>query len=541
MVGRRLPAAVHACCRVLHAHHERVQRLWRRRFLDPQRPALAAPLPRSARVGRHVVRQVARREDRFIDLGGRHDQVPEACVLTPPTVVLVRGIACGRLRVHRVVDEYLAVLRVRPEQNGRHRGLVDLRTALLRHRLPQRDRHRFRDLAAGVVRAHRHRLPGRRVHDRVLGIGDVDRREQSLVARDRRVDHRAQLRVGHRARVALRAPRLQPLTIVRPGEVDVELVAADRHLRVHLDVLVSLHVVVEVRVCLVGPVGPRSDLLAHAALAEGDQPVARRFDGFDAEALDELLAALRAELRRTDLRAQVALIGRNAVVRLEQIHDVFALDAGVDELHRGAAEALRPDVHRVRRVAAGRLPGDVGVVALDRREQDQLAFVEDGAEDAPVRQVSAAVVRVVARDDVAFLEPIVPEELQRELDRAHRRQHELRDADRQRSEPALPVHDRRVALVRLVEDRRRCRARHVDRHLERDRFERATDHFRGDRIDLHGRALLARVCARDLLRLVNLAALGLGLGRHEELPTSSRRSCRTCRASRSTSVGSRSS
>ena len=115
--------------------------------------------------------------------------------------------------------------------------------------------------------------------------------------------------------------------------------------------------------------------------------------------------------------------------------------------------------------------------------EHELAVDVDGREDVVVGQVPAAVVRVVGDEDVARPELVDAEEVEREAHRQGRGEHELRDADRQRRQAALGVDDRGVALVRLVEDRRRGRARDVGRHLPAHRLHRPADDLGGDGID----------------------------------------------------------
>ena len=67
---------------------------------------------------------------------------------------------------------------------------------------------------------------------------------------------------------------------------------------------------------------------------------------------------------------------------------------------------------------------------------------EDRREHVVVGEVAAAVVRVVGDEHVALAELVDAEELEREAHRQRRREHELRDADRQRGEAALRVEDR---------------------------------------------------------------------------------------------------
>ncbi len=92
-------------------------------------------------------------------------------------------------------------------------------------------------------------------------------------------------------------------------------------------------------------------------------------------------------------------------------------------------------------------------------------------------------VRIVADVHVALAELAHTEKLEREADGQGRCQHELRDPDRQRDQPALTVKDGGVALVGLVEDRGGRRARDVGRHLPADRLHRPADDLGRDRIN----------------------------------------------------------
>ncbi len=153
------------------------------------------------------------------------------------------------------------------------------------------------------------------------------------------------------------------------------------------------------------------------------------------------------------------------------------------------------DVVAARRAAAG-----VGVMALDRCDQHALAVVEDRREDVVVGQVAAAVVGVVRDQHVAVEEAVLAEELDGEAHRQRGREHELRDADGQRGELPARVEDRGVALVRLVQDRRRGGEAHVRRHLVADGLERPEDDLAGDRV---GGLAPASVAGRD--RTLHLA------------------------------------
>ena len=108
---------------------------------------------------------------------------------------------------------------------------------------------------------------------------------------------------------------------------------------------------------------------------------------------------------------------------------------------------------------------------------------DDRGEHVVVGQVPAAVVRVVGHEDVALAELVDAEEVEGEAHRQRRGQHELRDADAERGEPALAVEDGGVALVGLVEDRRGGRPRDVHRHLEADGLHGPADDLGGHRVD----------------------------------------------------------
>ena len=164
-------------------------------------------------------------------------------------------------------------------------------------------------------------------------------------------------------------------------------------------------------------------------------------------------------------------------------HDVAAFVAAVDDLEERVARALRPDVLRERVVATRHRAAGVAVVTLDRRDQQQRTVaVEDRREHVEVGKVTTAVIRIVGDDHVAGLQ-LVAEEVDGETHRQRRRQHELRDPDRERGEAAVTVEDRGVALVALVEDRGGRGARHERRHLEAHRLHPGADDLGRDLID----------------------------------------------------------
>ncbi len=257
-----------------------------------------------------------------------------------------------------------------------------------------------------------------------------------------------------------------------------------------MDVGVPERVVVDIGVGLVLAVGPLRDLFAETPGRVVDHVVDGVFDRADAVTVDELAEPLRTELRRTDLRAQVADVARDAVVDLQRVQHVATLHAAVEHLHDRPTHAFAPDVGGGDVVAAGNTAAGVAVVALDARDQHHPAPArsggvvgEHGCEDVVVGEVTAAVVRVVRDEHVAFVELLGTEELEREAHGQRGGEHELRDADRQCGQAAPRVEHGGVALVRLIEDRGRGGTGDVLGHLETDGLHSAPDHLGRHEID----------------------------------------------------------
>ena len=199
---------------------------------------------------------------------------------------------------------------------------------------------------------------------------------------------------------------------------------------------------------------------------------------------------LRTELRRTDLRAQVADVARNAVVGLQRVQHVAPFDASIEHLHDRPPHAFAPDVGGGDVVAAGHAAAGVAVMALDAGDQHHPPSAGRGRvvgehwrEHVVVGEVAAAVVRVVGDEHVALVELLGAEEVEREAHRQRGCEHELRDADRERREPAACVEHGCVAFVRLIQDGCGRGARDVFRHLEAHGLHAAPDDLGGDGID----------------------------------------------------------
>ena len=252
-----------------------------------------------------------------------------------------------------------------------------------------------------------------------------------------------------------------------------------------VDVLVALGVAVGVDVGLVDSRRPGADLVAEALLRVPDHVIDGLLDRRRAVPRRQLLEPSDADPAGPDLGAYVAHVGGQAVVGLEHVQDVAALLARLNDLDRGETDALGPHVEGVHGVAAGGRAAGVAVMALNGNHEDKLAVgVEDRGEDVVVGQVPAAVVGVVGEDHVPVGEAVLTEEVQGEAHRQRRTQHELRNARAQGGEPSLPVHDRGVALVRLVEDRRRGGQADVGGHLDAGGLHRPADDLGGHRVDV---------------------------------------------------------
>ena len=111
--------------------------------------------------------------------------------------------------------------------------------------------------------------------------------------------------------------------------------------------------------------------------------------------------ALLADVQRADHRLHVAVgHSRSADVGQDDVPDRLDVLASLDDLERRDADALLEDLGGVAGEAAGNLAADLRHVADARGEADQLVFVEDGLDDAVLREVAAAAERVVVEDDV---------------------------------------------------------------------------------------------------------------------------------------------
>ena len=132
----------------------------------------------------------------------------------------------------------------------------------------------------------------------------------------------------------------------------------------------------------------------------------------------------------------------------------------------------------------GVLAAGVALVSLQRLNQHQLAVVvEHRRIDVVVRQVTAAVIRIVADEHIARTPVVVIAMLQPVAHRQLRYERQVRRADRAGRQATVSIDDAGVAFVGLVDDRRRRGAAQVRRRFEAHRLQRAANDARGHRID----------------------------------------------------------
>ena len=222
--------------------------------------------------------------------------------------------------------------------------------------------------------------------------------------------------------------------------------------------------------------------------------------------------AALGEVERAHHRAEVAeRHPRRAVVGEDDLPDVVDVLAAPLDLHGRQQQALLVDLGRVAGEAARRLRPDLGHVRDVRDEGDDLALPEDRLQQHVLGHVARAAVGIVVEDDVALLEGVEAELLDRPLDR------ELDRADLRRAElglrehVALRVEDDAREVERLVEDRRVGRRHHRHAHVAAAARQVVVDDRQRDRVERRRRASSA--CSR----LDHERALRGALDRHAGL------------------------
>ena len=160
------------------------------------------------------------------------------------------------------------------------------------------------------------------------------------------------------------------------------------------------------------------------------------------------------------------------------------------------------DLGRVRGVRARDAAADVGVMAARAGEREPFAFVIERLEDEDVRQVHAAVERVVHDEHVA-LRHVVAEVAHDRGERGRHRAEMPGQCQALRDKPPLGVGEAGRIIHVVLEHARIGRAEDRQRHVVGHREQRVLEELEGDRIETvrHLSSL------RHLPRLKSCAAL----------------------------------
>ena len=231
----------------------------------------------------------------------------------------------------------------------------------------------------------------------------LDRAEHAFVVGNAGRQHRAHAGVGGGLGVGERVVDRAFHLAVRAGPVDHHVVAGLADGDEQADRLAVVDAVV-VDPVLEAPfaVGQLAQRGARQALRIVDDFLQIELGPLRPVARDDLGELLLGDVAGGKLRAQVAEhLHRQAHVLLDERHDGLVELAGLVELHRRDAQPFGVDLGRVRGVRSRDAPADVGVVADRAGEREPLALVIERLEDEDVRQVHAAVERVVHDEHVA--------------------------------------------------------------------------------------------------------------------------------------------
>ncbi len=200
-------------------------------------------------------------------------------------------------------------------------------------------------------------------------------------------------------------------------------------------------------------------------------------------------------MRRPNHRRQIAakLSGITNVER-QQIAQIVAQAAGFVQLDRRNAQPLLKDFGRAGIVAAMGSAADVALMGANDGPQQPPLTIEDRHEGGEVRQMAAAMIGIVEKDDVARLDI-----LEARFD-GERRPGQRADMNRDviclRDQATAGIANAEREVAAGIEDLRIRGAKHGFAHFLDDRAETMLDDGSRDGIDLGGHALLLakKVC-----------------------------------------------
>ncbi len=321
------------------------------------------------------------------------------------------------------------------------------------------------------------------VADRARRTDHIDRAEHAFVARNDLRQHRAHRAVGRRLGERQRVVDCAFHLRAGAGPVDHHAAAGLADGDEQADRLAVVDAVV-VDPVLEAPfaVGKLGEFRAREALRVVEH-VGHQVLGTHRSILGEEFGELPlGDMAGGELRAQIARhLDRQPDVPLDERHDGLVELAGLVEFQRRDAQALGVDLGRVRRVRAGNAPADIGVMAAGAGEREPLALVIKRLEDEDVRQVHAAVERIVHDEDIARRHVVAVV--------AHDRRHRGRDRAKVprkgqalRDKLAVGIREAGGVIHVVLEHARIRRAENGQRHFVRDREQCVLEQLKQDRI-----------------------------------------------------------
>jgi hypothetical protein len=239
--------------------------------------------------------------------------------------------------------------------------------------------------------------------------------EQPFVLHDAGIDHRRQLRHDVAAAIAKGVPHTDQFgAVVGTGEIDGELIALHRARHVNLDVLGTLGIVIDEHVGLVSAVRPRDDFFPEAFLGVLDVVIDGRLHHLDAARPDDLLQAGAPAIctpliiaARSPEKLAKRLLRSISLMRSRRFF------TAMHQLDAGNGQALGENIRGFQGEAAGVLAPGIALVSLQALDQHQFALVvKHRGINVVVRQVAAAVVRIVAQKNIAGAPVILLERFQ---------------------------------------------------------------------------------------------------------------------------------
>ena len=196
--------------------------------------------------------------------------------------------------------------------------------------------------------------------------------------------------------------------VIAAREVEGEFIAVDRHRDAYPYRLVDRTVPVAGGLAVIRAIGHLRDLGARGALAGAHDLLHAVPDRIGTVLVDQCRDPRfgLGENAVDQLGVHVHLLGI-AHVAAYQGPQVLVENPGLDDLQRRQVESLGDDVIGLRAVTSRQESAGVGHVPAELEESKQLAAMEDGANERPVRQVAAAhQVRIVADQQIARREAV---------------------------------------------------------------------------------------------------------------------------------------